>query len=112
MYVVDFVEFPCRSTAASGRFFQEAFGWTPTDYGPTYTDLGGAGVGLGFQADPKERTGAPLVAIRTDDLEGARAAVEAAGGAITVETFAFPGGRRFHFREPGGSELAVWQPAD
>ncbi|WP_433857750.1 VOC family protein [Streptomyces kronopolitis] len=112
MYVVDFVEFPSDSTAASGRFFQEAFGWTPTEYGPTYSDIGGAGVGLGFQADPKDQTAAPLVAIRTDDLEAARTAVETAGGAITLEPFAFPGGRRFHFREPGGSELAVWQPAD
>ncbi|VAW15709.1 Glyoxalase family protein [hydrothermal vent metagenome] len=24
------------------------------------------------------------------------------------EIFSFPGGRRFHFREPGGNELAVW----
>ncbi|WP_226435530.1 MULTISPECIES: VOC family protein [Rhodococcus] len=48
--------------------------------------------------------------IRTDDLDKARRDIEAAGGVITVETFEFPGGRRFHFREPGGCELAVWQP--
>ncbi|MFF7233297.1 VOC family protein [Streptomyces sioyaensis] len=51
------------------------------------------------------------MAIRTDNLEASQAAVEAAGGAITVEPFDFPGGRRFHFREPGGCELAVWQAA-
>jgi len=50
------------------------------------------------------------VTIRTDDLDKARRDIEAAGGVITVETFEFPGGRRFHFREPGGCELAVWQP--
>jgi len=27
---------------------------------------------------------------------------------LTRDIFAFPGGRRFHFREPGGCELAVW----
>ncbi len=27
---------------------------------------------------------------------------------VTVEPFAFPGGRRFQFREPGGNELATW----
>ena len=27
---------------------------------------------------------------------------------ITQPPFTFPGGRRFHFREPGGNELAVW----
>jgi predicted enzyme related to lactoylglutathione lyase len=35
-------------------------------------------------------------------------AVTAAGGEIVKPIFAFPGGRRFHFREPGGNELAVW----
>ena len=30
------------------------------------------------------------------------------GGEITKEIFQFPGGRRFHFREPGGGEFAVW----
>lgn len=45
--------------------------------------------------------------IRADDLDQARAEIEAAGGSVTVEPFEFPGGRRFHFREPGGSELAA-----
>lgn len=34
--------------------------------------------------------------------------VRAAGGDITRPIFAFPGGRRFHFRDPSGNELAVW----
>jgi predicted enzyme related to lactoylglutathione lyase len=33
--------------------------------------------------------------------------VQAAGGVITRPPFDYPGGRRFHFREPGGTELAV-----
>ena len=32
----------------------------------------------------------------------------AAGGTITRPQYDFPGGRRFHFREPGGNELAVY----
>lgn len=63
---------------------------------------------MGFQADAAEQTAAPLVTIRTGDLLEARRTVEAAGGVITVAPFDFPGGRRFHFREPGGAELAVW----
>ncbi|MFI6585551.1 VOC family protein [Embleya sp. NPDC050493] len=112
MYTVDFVEFPSDSAAATGTFFRDAFGWTPTTCGPAYTDVGGAGIGVGVQADPDERTAAALVVVRTDDLDAARTAVVAAGGVVTVEAFDFPGGRRFHFREPGGSELAVWQPVD
>jgi len=34
--------------------------------------------------------------------------VQAAGGEITHPIFAFPGGRRFHFRDPSGNDLAVW----
>ena len=43
-----------------------------------------------------------------DDLAEAEKAVKLAGGVITQPPFTFPGGRRFHFREPGGNELAVW----
>ena len=110
MYEVDFVEFPSTSAAASGEFFERAFGWAVTPYGPDYTDVRAAGPTFGFQADKAQQTRAPLVTIRTDDLAEARTAVEAAGGVVTTEPFAFPGGRRFHFREPGGSELAVWCP--
>ena len=36
------------------------------------------------------------------------ARVKAAGGVISTPIFSFPGGRRFHFRDPAGNELAVW----
>jgi predicted enzyme related to lactoylglutathione lyase len=36
------------------------------------------------------------------------ARVTGAGGTITKPIFAFPGGRRFHFTDPSGNELAVW----
>jgi predicted enzyme related to lactoylglutathione lyase len=49
-----------------------------------------------------------LPVIRVDDLESAFDAVTKAGGTIAKPIFAFPGGRRFHFIDPGGSELAVW----
>jgi predicted enzyme related to lactoylglutathione lyase len=112
MYEVDFVEFPSTSSAASGRFFERAFGWATTPYGPDYADVRAAGITFGFQANAAEQARTPLVTIRTDDLAAARTAVEEAGGVVTVEPFGFPGGRRFHFREPGGSELAVWCPEE
>ena len=49
-----------------------------------------------------------MAIIRTSDLDDAERRVIAAGGVITRAQFDFPGGRRFHFREPGGNELAVW----
>ena len=36
------------------------------------------------------------------------AAVVKAGGRVTVPIFDFPGGRRFHFADPSGNELAIW----
>ena len=38
-----------------------------------------------------------------------RALVEFAGGAVVRETFGFPGGRRFHFLDPDGNEIAVYE---
>lgn len=112
MYSIDMVEFASSSASASGAFLEQAFGWTRTSYGPDYVDVQGGDISLGFQSDAAEQPRAPLVVIRAEDLDEARVVIEAAGGAVTVEPFDFPSGRRFHFREPGGSELAVWRPAD
>jgi predicted enzyme related to lactoylglutathione lyase len=46
--------------------------------------------------------------VYASDLEGAETRVKAAGGAIVKPIFPFPGGRRFHFTDPSGNELAVW----
>jgi len=112
MYSIDMVEFASSSAGTSGAFLEQAFGCTRTPYGPDYVDVQGGGISLGFQSDAAEQPSAPLVVIRAENLDEARVAIETAGGAVTVEPFDFPGGRRFHFREPGGSELAVWRPAD
>lgn len=105
------VEFPSSDAKKSGDFFQEVFGWPNLAYGPGYIDVQlGAEQTLGFQQDRHQASAAPLTIIEVDDLDDARRAIEAAGGVITREPFSFPGGKRFHFQEPGGSELAVWVP--
>jgi len=53
-----------------------------------------------------------MAVIRTDDIEKAVKAVTAAGGVITRKPYDFPGGKRFFFREPGGSELAVYMSTE
>lgn len=108
---INYAEFPSRDLTATKAFFSHVFGWHFTDYGPEYTAFDGAGLDGGFfRADQPARTtnGSALIVLFSNDLETTRAAVEAAGGTITQAIFAFPGGRRFHFTEPGGSELAVW----
>ena len=51
---------------------------------------------------------APLIILKADDLENTLTRVEAAGGVVTEPIFEFPGGRRFHFRDPAGNVLGVW----
>jgi len=105
---LNYVELPVADSARSAAFFGAAFGWSLTAFGPSYTATTTGDVDVGLQADATEASGAPLPVIDVDDLDAALAAVTEAGGTITRAPFGFPGGRRFHFREPGGCELACW----
>jgi uncharacterized protein len=102
-----FVELPASNLASSRSFYTDAFGHAFTDFGPSYSCTMTGDVDIGLQADASEATSAPLVVIAVDDLEASFEAVGKAGGVITKPIFAFPGGRRFHFRDPSGNELAV-----
>ena len=104
---IDYVEFPSTDGERTRAFFAAAFGWTFTGYGPTYDGIDNAGIDGGIDSSAG-RTAATLAIVRTSDLEAAEGAVVAAGGTITRPAYDFPGGRRFHFREPGGAEMAVW----
>jgi uncharacterized protein len=102
-----FVELPVSNLASTRSFYSDAFGQAFTDFGPSYSCTVTGDVDIGLQADSSEATSAPLVVIAVDDLETSFEAVGKAGGVITKPIFAFPGGRRFHFRDPSGNELAV-----
>jgi len=102
---IDYLEFSSPDLPATKDFFARAFGWHFQDYGPDYQELAGAGMAGGIAAGPQAP---PLVILKADDLEAALARVTRAGATITRPIFAFPGGRRFQFREPGGTEMAVW----
>ena len=105
---VDYVEFPATDIAGTKTFYHGLFGWTFEDYGPDYTSFGDGRIAGGFEKRDRAAGGAPLVVIYAADLEGFEAKVRAAGGAIVKPIFSFPGGRRFHFNDPNGNELAIW----
>lgn len=105
---IDYVEFQTVALAGSKDFFAKACGWTYVDYGPNYSAFEKAGIDGGLEGCEPDAQQPPLVVLKADDLEAALAQVEAAGGKILKPIFSFPGGRRFHFREPGGNEMAVW----
>jgi len=102
-----FVELPAADIGAAKQFYTQAFGWELTAFGPSYACSMTGDVDIGLQGDMTEAPHAPLPVIAVDDLDAALAAVTAAGGIIVKPTFAFPGGRRFHFTDPNGNELAV-----
>jgi len=105
---IDYIEFGVADTARSKAFYGQAFGWTFTDYGPDYAAFSDGRMMGGFDAGAPVIPGGPLVVLYGDDLAATAARIEAAGGKIVKPIFAFPGGRRFHFTDPDGHELAVW----
>jgi predicted enzyme related to lactoylglutathione lyase len=105
---LDYLEMPAADLAATKAFYAAAFGWKFIDYGPDYAAFVDAGLDGGFHADRAEAVAKPLPVLFAHDLEAMLAKVEAAGGTVTRTIFSFPGGRRFHFTDPGGNELAVW----
>jgi predicted enzyme related to lactoylglutathione lyase len=104
-----YLELPAQEMAASRDFYANLFGWTFQDYGPTYAAFSESGIEGGLNADPAERTKAPLPVIESQNLEETEQSILKAGGKITLPIFSFPGGRRFHFADPAGNELAVMQ---
>jgi predicted enzyme related to lactoylglutathione lyase len=106
---LNYVELPVTDIAASKSFYESAFGWTMTQFGPTYAATLTGDTDVGLQGDAAEASKAPLPVIEVDDLEAALEAVQGAGGRIVRPIFTFPGGRRFQFLDPSGNEIAAVQ---
>lgn len=107
MHMPSYLELATSDMAATKSFYTTAFGIEFTDYGPEYAGAATDRYELGLAAFGE--TPPPLPGFQTDDIASAHDQVLAAGGEIVRETYEFPGGRRFHFRDPGGNELMVYQ---
>lgn len=105
---IDYVEFSARDIPRTKGFYSAIFGWKFEDYGPEYTSFHDGRIAGGFDASPGAKTGGALVVIYTNDIEAMQRKVIEAGGKIVKPIFEFPGGRRFHFADPNGHELAIW----
>jgi len=105
---IDYIEMPATDVKATKQFYIDAFGWKFTDYGPDYTSFEDGRLAGGFTKATSVPKGGALIVIYATDLADAEKRVRAAGGKIMKPVFSFPGGRRFHFTDPSGNELAVW----
>ena len=105
---IDNIEFNVADIARTKAFYGAAFGWTFTDFGPVYCEFTDGRLKGGFTTLGPVRAGGPLVILYADDLTAAQQRLEKAGAKIVKPIFDFPGGRRFHFQDPDGYELAVW----
>jgi predicted enzyme related to lactoylglutathione lyase len=112
---INYLELPARDLDAVQAFYEGAFGWTFTDYGPEYRAFNDGFIDGGFyRSTESSRTGngAALIVVYAANLENTITTVRSNGGQIIKDIFSFPGGRRFHFADPNGNELAVWSDGD
>ena len=115
---IDYVELPAPEFEDSKRFFSRVFGWDWTEYGPSYAAYEGGAVEVGLNGEgtpaPAHAPGAedpigPFVLLSCEDVEAKQAEVVAAGGEIISAIYPYPGGRRFHFMDPSGNILGLYQ---
>ncbi|MGS2726575.1 VOC family protein [Psychroserpens sp. BH13MA-6] len=105
---INYIEFYASDLDSVKEFYHRTFGWTFTDYGDTYCAFTNSGLEGGFEKSNKPITNGALVVLYHHDLEHIKREIINKGGEISVDIFTFPGGKRFHFKDPVGNELAVW----
>ncbi len=106
--LINYVEFKAHDLETVKKFYNEAFGWIFTDYGSTYVAFSESGIEGGFEKTENPIITGALVVLYHENLEDIQNQVIEAGGKISKDIFSFPGGRRFHFLDPAGNELAIW----
>ncbi|MDC6367088.1 MULTISPECIES: VOC family protein [Flavobacteriaceae] len=105
---INYVEFKATDLTKIKDFYSTAFGWVFTDYGPNYTAFSESGLEGGFELTESVVNNGALVVLYHEDLVAIKERIQNIGGEIVQDIFSFPGGRRFHFTDPSGNELAIW----
>ena len=108
---INYVELSSADIGATQRFHSKVFGWQLEGFGPEYTAFSGTGLDGDFylaSMQSRSRDGAALIVLYNKDLTETQNKITAAGSLVVKSCFDFPGGRRFHFEDATGNELAVW----
>ncbi|MCF2874479.1 MULTISPECIES: VOC family protein [unclassified Tenacibaculum] len=105
---INYIEFKAKNIEKIKQFYSQAFNWTFTDYGPSYTAFSSSGLEGGFEKTDQKINNGALVVLYNENLEEIKQHIIELDGIISKEIFSFPGGKRFHFIDPSGNELAIW----
>ncbi len=105
---IHYIELKAQDLVEIKKFYHATFGWEFTDFGPEYVAFSKSGLEGGFEKTDENVVNGALVVLYYKDLKLIQKKILDAGGRISKEIFAFPGGSRFHFMDPAGNELAVW----
>jgi len=105
---INYIEFKAKDLEKIKKFYTDSFNWNFMDYGPTYVAFSESGLKGGFEKTENEITNGALVVLYHKNLDLIRNKIIESNGKISKDIFSFPGGRRFHFTDPAGNELAVW----
>ena len=95
---INYVELPARDFDAVQLFYEKAFNWTFTDYGPEYRAFTDGTIDGGFcrsEHCSSTANGAALVIVYASNLEQTRETIIASGGSIVRDIFFFSGRASF-----------------
>lgn len=105
---INYIEFKAKNIESIKAFYTTVFNWTFVDYGPSYVSFSDSGIAGGFELTESEIVNGVLIVLYHKNLDQLMKSIVENGGIITKDIFEFPGGKRFHFSDPSGNELAVW----
>lgn len=105
---INYLELKAKDLEKIKLFYNKVFGWKFTDYGPDYVSFSNSGLQGGFERSKGKVINGALTVLYHEDLKKTLKRIGEAGGKISKDIFSFPGGKRFHFVDPAGNEMAVW----
>lgn len=105
---ISYVELKAKDLDEAKAFYSKSFNWKFKDYGSDYTSFYESGLRGGFEKQEGEIINGALIVLYHENLDAIKDKIIESKGSISKDIFSFPGGRRFHFVDPSGNELAVW----
>ncbi len=105
---ISYIEISVHNISKAKEFYNKVFDWEFTDYGDEYTSFKSGTINGGFTKSDKSIPEGILIVLYHENLNEVKEKISRYEGKISKEIFEFPGGKRFHFIDTNGVEMAVW----